>query len=248
MRIDGMNFVEAVVHLAGEPVPAPLPVRQDTYQNPLASPCDNQPVALTVFAEATNLGGSISEQYLLRRIGKQFDRPGDLRFHPKCGSYFGDERRWEHHPALIALARDICTNEPRAIHRTFLLPDGSDRLRCKGGKKALGPTHGCVVKLSPDDNVTTGLHLTEGIETGLSILAANIAPVWVTLGTSVLAKFPVLPGIECLTIFSDHDTNGASRNAAQECAIRWHNAGREVVFWTPGAAGTDWNDALRGAA
>ena len=67
---------------------------------------------------------------------------------------------------------------------------------------------------------------------------------WSTGSTAIMAKFPVLSGIEALTIIADHDLNGAGLRAASEAADRWQTAGREThVFQreTPG----DFNDAFR---
>ena len=105
---------------------------------------------------------------------------------------------------------------------------------------------GGAIKLSPDEDVTEGLGVCEGIETGLSILAADWAPVW-ALGTAGnIAAFPVLPGIEALTIFGDNDDHkgSAGEKAAQGCAERWRSAGREVNIRIHKDAGCDWNDAL----
>jgi len=59
-----------------------------------------------------------------------------------------------------------------------------------------------------------------------------------------LRKFPVLDGIECLTIFADpkpHEMAGA-----RECARWWAAAGREAVVQIPNALG-DFNDLLGSA-
>jgi putative DNA primase/helicase len=54
------------------------------------------------------------------------------------------------------------------------------------------------------------------------------APVWAATSAGAMAKFPILSGIEALTIFPDNDTNGTGMRAAVECAERWTAAGREV--------------------
>jgi hypothetical protein len=64
---------------------------------------------------------------------------------------------------MLALLRDIRTNKPRAIHRTALTPAGG-----KIGRMVLGSKVGAAIKLSPDDAVTMGLAIAEGIETALS--------------------------------------------------------------------------------
>lgn len=210
-------------------------------------------VALDLFREAKSVSGTLAETYLIRRIGRAIDWPTCLRFHPACPGRFGAEHRLERHPALIALFRDIATNEPRAIHRTFLRPDGSDRLRAEWGagdqgKMALGRHVGCAVKLSPDSAVTVGVGIGEGAETCLSILAEGWRPVWAMCGTSGVSEFPILPGVDSLTIFGDNDRNSAGRKAAGKAALRWCETGRQVSIITPRSVGSDWCDALRRAA
>ena len=58
-----------------------------------------------------------------------------------------------------------------------------------------------------------------------------------------MAAFPILGGIECLTLLAEHDD--ASARAVEACATRWSAAGREV-FINRAIGGKDLNDALRG--
>jgi hypothetical protein len=88
-----------------------------------------------------------------------------------------------------------------------------------------------VIRLSPDDDVTLGLGICEGIEDGLAILFSGWRPIWVATSAGAIAKFPVLPAIESLTIFADADAAGTS--AAHTCALTWGSAGREVVVEDP---------------
>jgi len=73
----------------------------------------------------------------------------------------------------VALFRDIVTNEPCGIHRTFL--DSAGR---KLGRKMLGRAGGAAIKLDADEDVTLGLHIGEGIETGIAAQLAGFRPVW----------------------------------------------------------------------
>jgi putative DNA primase/helicase len=59
-----------------------------------------------------------------------------------------------------------------------------------------------------------------------------------------MAKFPLLAGIEALTIFADYDANGAGERAARELEARWLQEGREVRIFIRDKLG-DINDALR---
>jgi putative DNA primase/helicase len=82
-----------------------------------------------------------------------------------------------------------------------------------------------VIRLSPDEDVTTGLGITEGIEDGLRVLLAGGSPVWACGSAGGIDGFPVLLGIECLTVFADNDDAGI--RAAKRCEQRWHDAGEE---------------------
>jgi phage/plasmid primase-like uncharacterized protein len=102
------------------------------------------------------------------------------------------------------------------------------------------PIAGGVIRLWPDEVVTSGLGIAEGIETALS-LAHGFAPVWACIDAGHLAKFPVLNGIQDLIIAADNDPRG--REAADACAARWadHAAVRVIHAETDGA---DLNDEV----
>lgn len=196
--------------------------------------------ALAIWAETVPLIGTAAESYLRNRRIAPPDDVADLRFHPKCPA--GEGQRL---PAMVALMRDIKTNEPRGIHRTFLKPDGTGKH--EAGKKMLGRAAGTVIKLCDDADVTLGLGLAEGIENALSLWAYGWWPVWAAGSAGAIRTFPVLDGIETLTIFSDADDAGVGIEAARSCAMRWQAAGRSVEIHKP-PAGADWNDIVRKAA
>jgi putative DNA primase/helicase len=159
-----------------------------------------------------------------------------LRYHPHCPWRIGTR------PALIGLVRDILTNEPLGIHRTALTADGRKLDR----PKLLGPTLGGAIKLS-SEYVADDLTIAEGIETALSATMLGFGPTWSVLDAGGIAKFPVLPEIERLTIIVDHDVSGVGQKAAAECKARWSAACyvRTVMAVTPGH---DLNDVLRARA
>ena len=87
-----------------------------------------------------------------------------------------------------------------------------------------------------------GLGITEGIENALAVAqAAGWRPIWAATSAGAIARFPVLDGIDALTVFADQDKPGIE--AAQACAERWTEAGKEARIIAPLAG--DWNDALR---
>ena len=138
---------------------------------------------------------------------------------------------------------DPITGKPTgSISRTYL-----DRHHRKIGKaKSLGGGGG-IIRLSPDEDVLQGLTLAEGLETGLAALSIGLRPVWSTGSNTNMAKFPLLAGVESLTILADHDAAGAGERAAREVEARWRAAGTEVRILKWEKLG-DINDALRQGA
>jgi putative DNA primase/helicase len=105
---------------------------------------------------------------------------------------------------------------------------------------------GCAVKLTEDEDICQGLHVGEGVETMLAAMMLGFAPAWATGGTGNLKNFPVLGGIDALTIIVDHDANSAGQAAASECFDRWTEAAREVWNVLPNGVGVDMNDIVAG--
>jgi hypothetical protein len=126
--------------------------------------------------------------------------------------------------AVVALMTDPVSNKPIGIHRTFLDADGA-----KIERKMLGRQG--VIRLSPDSEVTMGLGISEGLEDGLGVLLSGWVPIWVATSAGAIARFPLLRGIEALTIFPDADSAGIT--AAKACAARWHSARVEARICRP---------------
>lgn len=212
---------------------------------PAAKPAsDNRGKAAAIWREAVDPRGSLAEQYLRGR-GLELDDDlygRVLRFHGRCP--FGKDEKDKttiYVPALVVAFRpfrdDDETRPPVAIQRIGLRPDGS-----KIGKLMLGSVGGCAVKLDPDDMVEQGLGICEGVETGLAIRATGWRPIWALGSKEPIRKLEPIPGIECLTMFADHDENADGLAAARECAQRWADAGLEAFIRTPRNTGADWLD------
>ena len=202
--------------------------------------------AITIWGESRSLDGTPALTYLVKRgidIGRlPHEIHRALRWHPSCP--------WEQgrHGALVALMTDAITGDAKAIHRTAITATG-----LKGGKKMLGPSAGCVVRLWTDESVTTGLVLGEGIETTLAAATrvkhrgTRLAPAWAACSAGGMAKFPVLAGVECITLLVDNDESGAGQRAAAECSARWTAAGRDVFRLMPNVTGQDFADLGKAA-
>lgn len=139
---------------------------------------------------------------------------------------------------MLALMTDPERNEPVGVHVTYLRPDGRGKADGPAAKVMLGKRG--VIRLSPDDEVTTGLGVAEGIETAVAVMQRlDWRPVWAATCAGAVASFPVLPGLDAITVFADCDSAGM--RAAETCARRWVEAGREASIWTPERG--DWRDA-----
>jgi putative DNA primase/helicase len=201
---------------------------------------DNYKRAMAIWRDSRDPRGSLVEAYLrLRHLGL-LDKAANeaIRYHPDCP--FERER----FPAMVCLMRNIVTDEPQAIHRTALSLDGTAIKRNgKTFRMSLGPTSGGAIKLDLDADVTQGLCVGEGVETCLSGRQMGYRPVW-AVGLGGITKFPVLPGIDGLTIFGERDEKEQNEKAIQKCAGRWLEARVETLTAWP-LAGNDLNDEIK---
>ena len=204
--------------------------------------------ALQIWNDRQPFFGSPAETYLriTRNIGDWldlFDLDQVLGFHPNCP--FGDERL----PCMLALVRNIITNEPQAIHRTALkLQSGVNQLTPERiGRMSLGPTKSGAIKLSPNNEVLTGLMIGEGIETTLSASRIfQFRPAWSVISKEGIRGFLVLAGIECMTVAIDNDASGDGQRAAATLVEKMRPAGIDVITHKPSRV-KDFNDLLRGS-
>ena len=192
----------------------------------------NKDYALKIWKEAVGITNTLAERYLMDERSLLIEKQSIdiIRFHPECPD--GKEK----HPALISLLRNIHTNEPQSIQRTFL-----NKYAQKIDKKTLGSSKDAVIKYASNDEVTMGLFLAEGLETGITFASYDFVPMWITCGLSGIGSFPLLEGITSLTICADNDDD-TLRKPIHELGIRYQEAGREFTVFMPKKTGTDGND------
>ncbi len=235
------DYVRAALGL-GAPEPRRPQSSTRSAQAGTAAPdkdaADRSAFALRLWNEARDPRGTVVARYLASRgLTLQDGVAGDvIRFHPTLkfvGARVG---------AMVAIYRDVRTNEPCGIHRTFL--DSAGR---KLDRKMLGRARQAAIKLDADESVTIGLHIGEGVETCLAAWLAGFRPVWALGSASAIAAFPVLSGIEAITVLGEVGDGGANHRAAQTCATRWIEAGRDALMVEP-LVGSDLNDVWREVA
>jgi len=223
--LDGCDFQTAVATLAGETtirrgsqIRPPEPLRKDDDRDQKVAS------ALALWGAAVDPRGTLVEEYLKGRcLSFDDDVAGHvLRWHSGIG-------------AMVALFRNIETDEPQAISRTFI-----DKAGRKTARKFLGRVAGAAVKLDAD--VTTGLFIAEGIETAMTGRQLGLRPSWALGSCIAIAHFPVVPGIGTLSMLRERDD--ANDRASNTCGSRWLDAGREVYDVWPDIGSKDLNDEL----
>ena len=143
-------------------------------------------------------------------------------------------------PAMIGAVQDV-TGRITGVHRTYLAVDGSGKAAVTPTKKMLGSCVGGAVRLA---KMGSTLAVTEGIETGLSVLLATGTPTWAALSASGLAALKLPAAADNVIVFADHDPAGIA--AGESAMARWHAEGRRVRLALPPKPGSDFNDLLRG--
>lgn len=191
--------------------------------------------ALEIWHGSIDPRETIVEHYLREHRGLRLtdDIAGKvIRFH---GSLWFDQNT--RLPGMICLMRDIKTDEPRAIHRTFLHRETAGKI----DRRMLGPAKGTAIKFDPSP--ASGLMIGEGVETCLSAREAGLGPAVWALGSSVAIRtFPAISAIPTLTIIQENDDT--SRRDSSVCRDRYLRAGKPVNI-VRSRIGNDLNDAWR---
>ena len=231
-HVEGCSFREAVAALGG------VDSARGRRAPPQSTANDYRmlSVAVRIWDQAVALGPEAIAYFERRGIDiDAVPEQGGLRWLAQCPWESGTK------PCVVGRYTTATDNEPRGILRRPI--DG-------GKPKALGPTAGCVIRLWPDDAVDIGLVLGEGVETSLAAATriehrgTLLQPAWAAGSAGNMAKFPVLAGIEALTLLVDHDESGAGQRAAEECASRWETVA-DVTLITPTNLGADFNDWIQ---
>lgn len=183
-----------------------------------------------------------------------------MRFHPALEMWHR-KRLIGRFPALVTLV-SYDDSTPACIHRTYLDQYGN-KLKivvdeCKVPTKKLMMR--CQDKCLSGGAIMLGtpsslLDVSEGIETGLSVMQSQHRPVWPCVNTTMLAKLNPPKGVKHVVVWADKDRekNGkcAGLYAARELENRMSEIGVKVTIMLPEdhipetASSVDWNDVHR---
>ena len=170
-------------------------------------PKDNSSAARRLWQQSLAPQDTPVERYLWDVRGLHIPIPPTIRYLPANGSMphamiSGYGLVEEEEPGLLQTPTSVV-----AVHRTFLLPDGSGKHDLN--KRMLGPVSGKPIVLAPP-NDGLGIVITEGIEDALSIHAVTGLGAWAAGSASHMACLaPAVPEyIECVTVICDPDPAG----------------------------------------
>jgi hypothetical protein len=197
--------------------------------------------AIALWREGVDPRGTLVEVYLAARA---LALPAELagrvvRFHPACPWRHNETGILSRVPAMLSVMRNIHTDDVTAVQRTALTPEGR-----KIERRMLGLAADAAIKLDGDTDVSISLTIGEGFESCLAGRQLHFRPTWALGSVGAIAKFPVLGGIETLTILEETGDRGASIRAVETCAERWHDKKCDVFIVTPRVCVGDVNDVL----
>jgi phage/plasmid primase-like uncharacterized protein len=199
------------------------------------SPAEREAWATQQWERALPAAGTIVETYLASRaLGRV--APPALRFRPALRHYETAHLG----PVMLAAVRDVA-GTVRAVHRTWLRPDGTGKADVEPVRKTLGNPFGCAVRLAP---AGAALVVAEGIETALAAGLLFDLPAWACLSAGGLEAVALPASVRRVLVAADHDLNGTGQRAAQALAQRLAAEGRCVRIATPDRPGDDFNDVL----
>ena len=233
--IDFKDVADEARSFLSLPRPEPDPVPPS---RPGKAPAGSPEAARRLFAMARPIGGTIVETHLRNRVITALHETGSLRFHPRC--YYrpdghGPTETW---PAMIAAVTDL-GGTLTGVHRTWLLPDGSDKAPVETPRRAMGHLLGHGVRFGVALDV---LAAGEGIETVLSARSGlPHMPMMAALSAAHLAAILFPTPLRRLYIVRDNDPAGDG--ARDSLVERARDVGIEAVVLSPVLG--DFNEDLR---
>jgi hypothetical protein len=188
--------------------------------------------ALKIWADCIDPRGTQVETYLRDHRGLKL--PDEIAYSVirfRAGLYYDGQ----YLPALVALLRDIKSDEPVGIHRTFLHRYDATKI----DRRMLGIAKSAAIKFDP---MASSLVIGEGIETVLAAREAGFRPAWALGSAGAVGRFPILRGVRELIMLLENDAT--SRRNVSLCLQRYRDAGRTAKV-IQSNVGSDFNDAWR---
>lgn len=185
-----------------------------------------------IWQQAVNPMGTIVERYLREARGLTLSPEiagRVVRWHGRLR--YGDQSL----DGMVCLMRNIFTDEPCGIHRTFLDRDGK-----KIDRRMLGIAKGAAIKVDAHETINGPLTIGEGFETVFAARHAGMGPVWALGSAGAIQAFPLIERVTELTLLQERDAT--SRRAVRHCTKRYLAGRKPVNVVTPHRGLNDFND------
>ena len=208
--------------------------------NAAQSQTDTLKRGIELWQAADSIRGTLGEQYLIetRKLDLAVlpDIDAVLRFHPRC-PFDGNN-----HPCLVALFRDVETDEVAGIHRIALTASAEKIERMMLGS---WPSPRAIKLRAGNDHLIAG----EGIETviaGAMRRADKSSTLWAMGSAGAIGKLPLVFDFTSLTVLVDREASNIGLDNARACTERWRRAGRKTGLAVPHQIKADFNDLIKG--
>ncbi|MDX5592553.1 toprim domain-containing protein [Pseudovibrio sp. SPO723] len=203
-----------------------------------------------LWSEGSPIEGTPAEAYLIGRGIPKREWPKSLRYHHSLRHPSG-----RYYPALMAQVVNV-DGEHLAIWRIYVTPEGKKAPEEKM-KLGLGLIHGGAVRLG--DPLGGRIAITEGIETGLAVMALTGLPVWPVLARAGFTNVELPFEVTRADIYADNDVSKFSETklcysvpdgirSARSGAERLMAQGVTSNVQEPLVPGFDWLDVLNEVA
>ncbi|MGZ8954480.1 MAG: toprim domain-containing protein [Methylovulum sp.] len=151
--------------------------------------------------------------------------PANVFFHPGL-PYYDNGEKIGTYPAMVSRFQ-TAAGLTASYHVTYLNADGT-KANVPMPKKILPVVHdlaGGAIRLAEAEDV---LGITEGIETGIALMAGEGIPVWAAGSAGLMEKVWVPNSVKLVVIAADNDKSFTGQAAAYALAKRLRNEDRDV--------------------
>ena len=241
---DTMAFAKDFLNYRDDWVVRPNQSTGDSDKRVVKDSPNKRDYAIKLANSSVPIKGTIAEKYLKEHRNLSQYHNAELRFIPKISTKHDDKSKTV--AGLLAIARND-KNEINHVQVIRLNPlTGEKDVQSRIVKQTYGSPNGKTIVLN--SNASSKItYLSEGIETGLSILECNRnANVQATLSKSNFKNVDLRNISEKVVLCLDNDGDKTFKDELiTKSVIRLLDAGKKVSIVMPDKIGDDFNDVLR---
>ncbi|MCF6768583.1 AAA family ATPase, partial [Thiotrichales bacterium 19S11-10] len=203
--------------------------------------------AQSLYEKSLPLKGTLGEKYLSEIRGLTNYKNSDIRYLKSISAYDNKTNKKIYVPAIIAFSKDN-DNKLNHVQVIRLNQAGNKNRDVSITKQTYGSMNGFAVELNNKAKSNEVTYLSEGIETGLSILnVEKNAHILAVLGKSNFANIDLnkLSDKVILALDNDGKCSISEDKTIQKAISRLEESGKDVKIIMPEKAKYDFNDVLK---